>query len=322
MADLVTGDTTGTPEAKSEEVQFSEAFAEANKLEPEKADPPAAEEPIPAEKPDVIPAEPLGQQPGESDEKYEQRYKSLQGIHKHDLETWRDEKAALLAQLEEAKKPKAPEPTPSPEPEKPSTSFVDSLTDEQKEQLEQYENDFDLVSKMEGIKRNAELAKLRKEMQAWKDDVSSQIALQENRIAPAVKLVEENEQEAHFNLIRNGYTAEDGTAVQGHSDFEKFRDDGSITAWIESKPKYLQPALKQTYSKGTAVDVIDLFTDFKRDNGILTETETDQTPDNVVQMKALKKQALTPVTSRRGAVNTLIAAKDDFDGGWDEAQNK
>ena len=294
----------------------------------------AGDEPAPV----IIPAEPaqpaqtqptIAQKPGESDETFEQRWRTLQGIHKHDKEAWDAEKTKLLSDLEEAKKPKAPgapAPTPTKEETAAAEAFIDSLTPEQKEQLAIYEQDFDVVSKMEGIKRNVELAKLRKEIEGWKTDILSKFTAQEtqinSQIAPAVALVAENEREAHFDAIRTGYTREDGTIVPGHSDFEKYRDDGSVLKWIDSKPKYMQPALKEAYSTGTAMDVIDLFTDFKRENNI---PEIPQPSDNVIQMnarKAEKKKALTTVTSRAGSVSINKPVSDDFEGAFDEASNK
>ena len=349
MADKVEGDR-GVPEAKVEDVvvpevkdEFTDAFNEADKVG-EKADLSAADDPAnvkteeppvvippvvtpPVEKPPIV-TPPVEQQPGETDEKYEQRYKTLQGIHKHDREAWEDEKAKLIADLEEAKKPKTPEVVPPAKVEAAET-FIESLTDEQKKQLEEYEKDFDVVSQMEGIKRKVELGKLRKEMMetldTWKKEFVAKLTETEtnltSKIAPAVKLAEDSDQETHFSLIRNGYVREDGTAVPGHEDFEKFRDDGSLMAWIESKPKYLQPTLKDTYSKGSATDVIDLLADFKKESNITTKPASD----NVIAIdpkKAARKQALTTVTTRRGAVNTGASVPDDFEGAFDEAIHK
>ena len=343
MADKVEGDR-GVPETKVEDVvvpeakdEFVDAFNEADKVG-EKADLSAADDPnnVKAEEPPVVVppivtppvvetppvvTPPAEQQPGETDEKYEQRYKTLQGIHKHDRETWESEKAKLLSDLEEAKKPKTPE-----VPVKVDTAtFIDSLTEEQQEQLKEYEKDFDVVSKMEGIKRSVELGKLRKEMESWKADIANQLIAQntqiDTRLAPAVALVEDNERETHFNTIRQGYDLTDGTHVEGHSDFEKYRDDGSLQAWIESKPKYLQPALQDTYSNGSATDIIDLISDFKRESNITPKPASD----NVVVIdpkKAARKQTLTTVPTRRGAVNTNVAVRDDFEGAFDEAVHK
>ncbi len=351
MADKV-ADDRGALETKSEDLAkaadqvYSDAWDQANKEtgETDKADLSAADDPAKAVEetppPTITPspstpplADAIVQQPGESDEKYEQRYKTLQGIHKHDRESWETEKAILLTQLEEAKKPKTPAaPAAStisettPEKKAAAEAFIDSLTPEQQDELKVYEQDFDVVSKMEGIKRSVELAKLRKEMQAWKEDLTSQLDQTRtqftSQIAPAIALAEDNERESHFNVIREGYTREDGTAVPGHGDFETYRDDGSLLKWIESKPRYLQPALKQTYEKGTAQDVVDLFTDFKRDSNI---TQTPEPSDNVIPIsptKAARKQALTTVTTRRGAINTGSAVASDYESAWDEANAK
>lgn len=314
------------------EQDYSDAWDQANKEIGETdrpalsaADDPAnAKEEVVEEKKEEIPVEPIeelkptDQQPGESDEKYEQRYKTLQGIHRHDKELWDAEKVTLLAQIEEAKKPKevTKEETVAAE------VFVDSLTDEQKEQLADYEQDFDVVSKMEGIKRNVELVKLRKEIDDWKTDIVNQFTEAKtqfaSQLAPAVKLAEDSERESHFSLIREGYDLEDGTHISGHTDFEKFRDDGSLLSWIESKPRYIQPILKETYEKGTAMDVIDLIADFKHETNI-------QPSDNVVPIntkKAEKKAALTSVTSRRGAINTGHAIAGNYEDAWDEAISK
>lgn len=295
------GDAFDVADQSGEKAELSPADdSENTKDEEVKPSPESAKEEVTSSESD--------QKVGESDEKYEQRYKTLQGIHKHDRELWEAEKAALLAQVEVAKKPVTPEEKKDVEDKK--EAFLDSLTPEQQEQLKEYEQDFDVVSKMEGIKRSIELAKLRKEIDAWKTEIASQLTAQQTQIAPAVELAETNAMEAHLNKIRSA-----------HEDFEKYRDDGSLKAWIESKPKYMQPALQKAYSQGSAEDVIDLYNDFKRENNI---TET-QLSDNVVSIKtakAAKKQALSSVTTRRGAVNLVTAISDDFEGAFEEALNK
>ena len=265
--------------------------------------------------------DPAIQQPGESDEKYEQRYKTLQGIHKHDKETWETERATLLSELEQAKKP----PTPAPE-KKPETAIPavleDSLSEEDKAALKEYDEEFDVVSKMEGKKREVELKKLRKEFEGFVQNLNDELKTEfTTQLAPAVTLVAETQierekrgEETHFATIRSG-----------HPDFEKFRDDGSILAWIETKPKYMQKSMAETYSKGEAEDVVDLITDYKNENNIPIIHQASPDTTNVVQMspeKAKKKLAMTAVTTRRGAVNASMAVANDFEGAFDEAVNK
>jgi len=266
------------------------------------AEPPPEEPAKPAETP------PADQQPGESDEKYEQRYKTLQGIHRKDKELWEAEKAQLLTQVEELKKPVEKPP------EKPETTdlgnLYDSLSEEDKAALKDYDEEFDTVSKMEGKKRDAAFKALEKKFDAFKAELVAQIA-------PATALVQETKvvqekkvEEDHFSSIR-----------KGHPDFEKYRDDGSILKWIEEKPKYLQKSMLETYSKGAAEDVVELIGDFKRENNI----EPPEESSNVVQIdakKAERKQAFTAVKTRRGAVNAGMSVATDFDGAFDEALNK
>lgn len=326
----------GVPEAKTVEVpaegvrdEFESAFDTAAGLG-DNADLSAADDPKNIKEEVVIqkaeePAKPEtpAKQPEETEEKYEQRWKTLQGIHKHDKDAWESEKTQLLSQLEEAKKPKVPDAEPALKPtkeqEKVADAFIDSLTDDQKKQLEEYEKDFDTVSKMEGLKRSLEMKKLRKEMDDWKadidkkqSDIDKKLTDQGSRLSPVVEKHQTDVAESHFNTIKTA-----------HDDYETYRDDGSITTWIESKPKYLQPALKETYSNGTAEDVIDLISDFKKDNNIQTEASTDTSKVvNIDTKKAERKQALTSVETRRSAVNAGKALVDDFEGAFEEAVKK
>lgn len=336
-----TKDTKQVSESDMGEAAFSDAFEEAvegkppapgDKADLHKADDPGIEEEKSidkvvdksVDKPVIPAAKPDAPQPKEDEETYKQRYLTLQGIVKHDKSEWEKEKTSLLSQVEEAKKPKTPKEKQNVEEKETASAdaFIASLTPEEQEQLNQYEADFDVVSKMEGIKRTRELTALRKEIDEWKKGITTQLTEAQARMAPVVKMAEDNEVEAHFNLIRGGYAKEDGIVVAGHPDFDKYRDDGSMVAWIESKPAYIQAALKKVYEKGKAVDVIDLYADFKRENNI--ETANTST-DNVVDMsprRADKKAALQAVQNRRGAINTAKPVADDYDSAFDEAANK
>ena len=248
--------------------------------------------------------------------KMEQKYKTLQGIHRHDKETWEQERTRLQADLEEAKKPKTPkEETPKKEETAVSKEFEENLTDEQKAILAEYEKDFDLVSKYEGLKREKALKALEKRILKSFEDKSKE--LEERflaKVAPLADTLRTTEEKEHFNLIKSA-----------HPDFETYRDDGSILNWIGTKPKYMQDALKKTYSEGAAEDVVDLITDYKRENNLLpdeTNNESSQ-PSNVVNIKrAEKKKALTAVVGKHGAINIAHATSTDYDSAFDEAINK
>jgi hypothetical protein len=296
----------------SEEDEFAEAFQEASlsegNAELSPADNPDNIETEPkVEVPEVKEPESLDQQPGETDEKFEQRYKTLVGIHKHDKESWDAEKAELLQKLESVKQPE-------PEVKKEIPSELENLlSPEDEEALRSYDEEFDVISQMEGKKRDVAMAKLEKKfesiIQNIKEELKSEIATQ---VAPASQLVAETQeererfaQEYHFNAIR-----------EAHEDFEKYRDDGSILKWIESKPQYVQKSMVDTYNEGTAENVIELLNDFKIENNLVPR-------ENVVSInKQEKKLAMTAVNTKSRPVNITATSSDDFDSAFEEAMHK
>lgn len=295
-------DAFDVAEEKSREPEAESDDKEAQKMQEE---PPAAE-PVKEEPPAPAP-EKKAEEPKED---YEEKWKSLQGIWNSDKAAWAAEKAKLEVELEQLKTPEAPK-VDDGSLEKKKQDFIDSLTDDQKDQLEEYERDFDVVSKMEGLKRDRELAKLRKEFTSFVEETKKEILTQ---LEPATSLVKETKEEreiaaheAHFQTIRNS-----------HSDFEVYRDNGAIIKWIESKPSYLRKGMMETYNQGEAEDVVGLLDDFKAESNI-------QPSSKVVPLdskKEQRRQALTPPQSRKSAINTNISVADDFEGAFDEALNK
>jgi hypothetical protein len=288
----------------------------------EKKEPPVVEPPV---NQDTLPNPDVATPPvvpdKDNEETYEQRWKSLQGIHRHDKETWEQEKARLTAEIEEAKKPKQPDPTPDaentdknkPDDEGSIQALYESLTDDQKALLKDYDEEFDTVSKMEGLKREAALKKLRKEFTAFRDDLLAQIAPVQTLVKETKVEKEQSAVQAHLNAI-----------ADAHPDFEKYRDDGSILKWIESKPAYLRRGLAEIYKSGTSEDVIEFLDDFKKENNIPIE-QPRQNRSNVVEMDARKearRKAMTAPPTRRGAVNSSQVVSTDYEGAWDEASVK
>lgn len=272
--------------------------------------------------PAPVESSPNAQQPGESDEKYEQRYKSLVGVHKHDREAWETERSALLAKIEEVSKreiPAAPEikgpPASQPPTGKPSfESFRELLTDQQKAELEEYETDFDIVSKMEGLKRDKAMEAFEKRLIQFQEDVLAKLTPAQEFIAQASDEREVRLKESHFNLI-----------ADAHPDFEKYRDDGSILSWIESKPSYLKKGMLEAYERGAAEEVADLITDFKQENNIAIAGAPPDADPQIIDLHAkreAKKQAMKSVTGRRGSVNASMAVANDFESAFEEALHK
>ena len=207
--------------------------------------------------------------------------------------------------MEASKKP------PEEKEKKPSipAALYDSLSPEEKAEFEEYDSEFDVISKMEGKKRNLEYNKLRKEFEERLTEIVSQLAEAKESGKVATQKVESladlRLEEEHFNKIR-----------EKHSDFEKFRDDGSIEKWIKSKPKYMQGKLTEVYESGGTDEVIEFLDDFKKENGV----ETERPDPNRKKME--KKDAMRSVTSRRGSVNPSIAPAEDYESAYEEAISK
>jgi len=257
-----------------------------------------------------------------SEQTYEQRWKSLEGILKSQQKKHEEETVSLKSQVEaltqkltdlsenSGKKKGAADN---------SDNSDDDLSAEQKAALENYDKEFDAVAKMEGIKREVSLKKLEKKILSDMETKLKEIQEQfSSKVGPIEASIQKNDEESHFDFLKSK-----------HPDYEKYRDDGSILEWIEAKPKYIRDALKTVYNKGTAEDVVDLINDFKADNNLLENKNNDQ-PANVndpalearKKEKDVKKQNLTAVMTKRGAVNLTQTSKEDFDGAFDEAVNK
>lgn len=262
-----------------------------------------------------------GKDAKDDEQTYEQRWRSLQGILKSKDEKYESEKAQMLAEMEILKKTVANISAEDKDKKDKkgtgkSDSIFDDLSEEDKEALAEYEKDFDSVSKMEGLKRERALKRLEdrilETLEAKTAEIQEKIA---SRVQPIEESYKKSDEAAHFGTIRGS-----------HPDFETHRDSGAILKWIETKPRYLQESMKATYGQGTAEDVVDLISDFKKENGLLETNEDDQShTDNLIDMdkrKAEKKQNLTAVITKRGSVDAGQGRTDDFDSAYNEALKK
>jgi len=270
--------------------------------------------PVKSEEPPKKPEQPP-QKPGESDEDYAQRWRSLQGIYRHEKDEWSNEKNKLLSKISDLEK----QVTKPPEGENKKPDIIAellksaNLTDEQRKELEDYDVEFDVVSKYEGLKRKTEMAKLKAELLESIDGIKKEILTQFEPVANTVKQTaadrEEAEKNAHFEAIGSAFP-----------DYEKWRDDGSVDKWIESKPSYMQDGLRMVCASGTTDQILDLLGDFAKENNIQVAPSNDQS--NVVPINSKKeerkKALLSPVT-RRGAVNPATTVPNDYEGAFDEA---
>ena len=269
----------------------------------ENADAKPTDEAKPVEQP-VAPEQSL------KDDTGEQKWRTLQGIHKKDKETWEQKEKDYLAQLEAMKTSKEPDASQVPDTKdaksKTDDSAMEGISDEEKALLKEYDEEFDTISKMEGLKRKAETARIMKHI----DGLLSQLT---QAVAPAITIGQEVSQSKHFDAIRSA-----------HDDFETHRDNGSIQNWINTKPDDLKAVYQNRYNAGTPEQVIDLITTFKRENNIGTSNPVPS-PNHAPlpnPAREAKKAALSVVTNRRGAVNLAQPSTDDFEGAFDETMAK
>lgn len=311
------------PNEKTDEQIFQETFdlAAVGETSPEVA--PAVAPVTPAEevKEDVTPIAKVSPEetPSPPPVNYEEEYKKVL-LDRERLET---EKTQLSTDLEEARnvvapaKPDVVPPTPPADIDVGSflKSFLDSLSDEERAKISEYDTEFDTISEAEGLKRNVFFKALIRKLDDFKNEIKSDM---ENKLAPAnafiVEAAERNEiheKEEHFNKIK---------AI--HPDLKQHADDGSLLAWIEEQPLHQRRGLKEIYYQGSPEEVISMVTDFKKDKNIPTEPLHENT-DNVIDIKkAERKKALTVPITKRGAVSVSAVDMNDFDSGYDEAIRK
>lgn len=273
----------------------------------EKSPPASATEPDPTKQPP-----PSSDKPNQDDASFEQKWKTLQGIHQKDKSTWDTEKAQLTARIQALESAAAAPPKKEAKQEDPP----DDLTEQEKSLLKEYDEEFDTVSKMEGLKRDKAMRKLEKKIESLQATIEERISGQERKLAPVIQQSAEQSAANHFSAIRSA-----------HSDFETLRDDGSIKSWIEAKPSFIRKALMEAYTNGETQDVIDLITQYKTENNIpsrdLNNAEHHDTPpSDATRKKEEKKAALTGINSRKPAIAPKAGTADDYESAFDEAMRK
>jgi len=248
------------------------------------------------------------------EDKAEQKYRTLQGILKAEKDKWEKEKAERDAEIERLRAAGTAGTAAQ------TKKFWDDpyagLSEEDKKSLKDYDTEYDTVSKFEAIKRKAELAALEGKLtDSVRKEFQQAFEMFVKSMAPVLTTTEEISDERHFGAIK-----------KEHADFEKYRDDGSIESWINSKPKYLQDAFTKVYNEGSSQDVIDLLNTFKKENNIGPPVNTDSgtagTSAAPNRDREKKKEALAGVPSRKTPTKYDQIGTDDYAGAFDEAAKK
>lgn len=158
--------------------------------------------------------------------------------------------AALTAQLEELKKaPAAEAPAPTPAPAQPV------YTDDEKKIVEDYLKEWPDTARGEALLRRAEYQQL--------------VGFMFEQLRPRLEALEAGYQ---TSSTRTQY--QDIVALV--PDYDDVRD--KTLAWIDTQPAYLKAAYQQVANEGSAKDVADLITRFKKETNYVAAGGTGGTP--------------------------------------------
>lgn len=114
-------------------------------------------------------------------------------------------------------------------------------------------------------------------------------------IAPMQQMAQDSAQDAHFNAITSAI-----------SDFDQLVESGAVQDWIKTQPSFMQPTMSAVLEKGTATQVIELFSAYKQAEGIqpgkthpaLTAQQLkDKAADIITGVKTKPPKSLTDVPS-------------------------
>ena len=132
------------------------------------------------------------------------------------------------------------------------------------------------------------------------------LATVESRISKALEPIQASQQSnaeaAHFRAI-----------YDAHPDADSIVESEEMTAWMASKPSFVRNALESVLEQGSAAQVIELFTEFKKETGA-ARREADQEAASAasVDEASVREAAKKAIES---AKPTLPASLTDFPGG-------
>jgi hypothetical protein len=125
------------------------------------------------------------------------------------------------------------------------------------------------------------------------------------RIAPIERTAQESARERHFNFIRSA-----------HQDFDEVVASPELAAWVDEQPAYLAATYRSVMERGTAQDVVDLLSRFKKESGIAPAPETQSVQAPKPRTDALRSAAAPRLRSHAAIPNRVD--RNDFDAAWDD----
>jgi hypothetical protein len=135
------------------------------------------------------------------------------------------------------------------------SDWTEYLTDEEKQTLQTYDDEWGEVSEAEKIRTNAMVRQTR-------DSILNEV---NQALQPIVQHLQEQETKSHFDQIR-----------EVHSDFDEIKN-GPLQRYVESMSNsMMKRAAEHVLQQGTTQEVIDLVSMYKEENGIRNDQQTGQ----------------------------------------------
>jgi hypothetical protein len=206
--------------------------------------------------------------------------------------------AELEARLAEATKPPATTPTTQPPVEEEALA---ELSEDDQEALAEVQEDWPSIHRVMEINNQQLEARITR-------IVKDAVAAVQRDIQPVLAVSQETAQERFV-----------ATVTKVHPDAQKILP--LVDQWVKTQPAYLRPAYIRVLEKGTATEVIDLFSQFKLATGMAENPSDEPTPPvngKDAQNQQRRLAGLETVRTER----TSISAEDDpsdFDGAWERA---
>jgi hypothetical protein len=245
-------------------------------------------------------------EPEETLESVTQKYKTLQGMFNSEVRKTKDleDKVALKDggddQKAEDKSGKKEEVKDEPAVDMPAILSEIAELDSFKNVKEEYGDDLtnlfnDIATKLITITNQA-TSGLSKEMTGKFGELSEVVN-------PLHSSHVKSEGNKHVNAL-----------VEAHSDAQEIVESGDLRKWIEEQPAYKKKMYTEVYEDGATADVIDLFSTYKKENG-LTEAEEpeeekseEEKPEDATKQEKLEDMEdidikKTPVSTRSGGVD-------------------
>lgn len=125
------------------------------------------------------------------------------------------------------------------------------------------------------------------------------------RIAPIEQTAQDAARERHFNTIR-----------AAHQDFDEVVTSPDLAAWVDEQPAYLAASYRAVMERGTAQDVVDLLSRFKKESGYAPAPATQSAQAPNPRANALRSAAAPRLRSHAAIPNRVD--RNDFDAAWND----